>query len=343
MSNDCVNDVKYDTTELTINEQERELNFFRTMYYQLNAKPDSMSKAFSRKVIITRDNIIELNKQVLEKIRLHYHDDGFIATITANLSNKQVLNFNCWEEFVNYDWIVTQCINSIILKWNFNIRMPQYEYPQNHTLIVKLSNGLGPGELLSIIFSGKIEDIDEIETNAFPVIARVDFIEPILGEELLNIVSKWVDGLKHTKSKSNVFILFMQKYRKRTAQYFNYFSFIMVAILGGIVINNLVQSFNVVTLGMIQTSQFMELFNLLIIYFIILFLSLKLFEGIAEKVYENLTKYGQNFIFNITKGDKEKQEEIDERNHKNGKKIILQFICSIVFNVLCGVISGLLV
>ncbi|MEZ3506842.1 MAG: hypothetical protein K1W10_07870, partial [Lachnospiraceae bacterium] len=56
----------------------------------------------------------------------------------------------------------------------------------------KISNGLRPEEMLNLIFSGKIEDFEEIETNTFPVAARVDFIEPILGDELLNIVSEWI-------------------------------------------------------------------------------------------------------------------------------------------------------
>lgn len=55
--------------------------------------------------------------------------------------------------------------------------------------------------MLNLIFSGKVEDFEEIETNVFPVAARVDFIEPILGDELLNIVSEWIRGLRENRDK----------------------------------------------------------------------------------------------------------------------------------------------
>lgn len=343
MDNACKSHTEYDNTELVINERERELNLFRAMYYQLNAKPDSMSKAFSKRVIICRDDIIELNRLLNDKIKMLYQDDGYIATITINLSNKQLISFDCWEQFIDYPWTENQCINSIILKWNFNIRMPQYEYPQNHTLMVKLTNGLRPEEMLNLIFSGNIEDFDEIETNTFPVAARVDFIHPILGEELLNIVSKWVNGLKHNRLKKNVFVLFLQKYRKRVAQYFNYVTFILITILGAVLINKEMLSYKINYIEQLSIEQFLTFLNSIIFYILFLFISLRFFTVIAQKIYERLSVYGSGFVFSITKGDKEKQEDIKDKDDKNAKKILIQFLFSIIFNVLCGVISGILI
>lgn len=201
MNKNAESGVNLNKGELEVAQEEKNLALFRSMYYQMNAKPDSMSKVFSQKVIITREDIIDLNDRVNRKVRMHYQDDGYIATITVSLNNREVINFECWKEFLDYEWVEANCINSIILKWSFNVRMPQYEYPQNHVLMVKLSNGLRPEEMLNLIFSGKVEDFEEIETNAFPIAARVDFIEPILGDELLNIVSEWIRGLRENKDK----------------------------------------------------------------------------------------------------------------------------------------------
>ena len=336
------NDVNLSKGELEVGQEEKNLTLFRSMYYQMNAKPDSMSKVFSQKVVITREDIIDLNDRVNRKIRMHYQDDGYIATITVSLNNREVINFECWNEFLVYEWVESNCINSIILKWNFNIRMPQYEYPQNHVLMVKLSNGLRPEEMLNLIFSGKVEDFDEIETNTFPVAARVDFIEPILGDELLNIVSEWIRGLRENKDKKNPFIILLRKYRKRVAQYFNYFASGMITFLGMAIVNYLVYKFEVEKIADLSSGQFLTLFNAIVVMGFIIFASLKIFSNLARRIYDALTQYGQGFAFSITKGDLKRQEEIKAYDEKSAKNIIVKFIFSLIFNVVCGIIATLL-
>ena len=325
--------IESDRGELEISGEERSLNLFRSMYYQMNAKPDSMSKVFAKNVIITRDDIVELNERVNKKIRMHYQSDGYIATITVSLTNREVINFECWEEFVAYEWVESNCINSIILKWNFNIRMPQYEYPQNHVLMVKLSNGLRPEEMLNFIFSGKVEDFEEIETNAFPVAARVDFIEPILGDELLNIVSEWIRGLHENMEDKNMLVLLLRKYRKKVAQYFNYVALLMIALLGMSIINNMIRNFQTDIISELSTSQFLFFFNAVVIFTFILIGASRLLNVLAHIIYEYLSQYGQGITFAITKGDKKRQEELKKMDQKKAKKIILNLIFSLIFNV----------
>lgn len=337
------NHININKGELVVSPEEKDLALFRSMYYQMNAKPDSMSKVYSQKIVITRDDIIDLNDRVNKKIRMHYQDDGYIATVTVSLSNREVINFQCWEEFLAYEWVSHNCINSIILKWNFNIRMPQYDYPQNHVLMVKISNGLRPEEMLNLIFSGKVEDFDEIETNTFPVAARVDFIEPILGDELLNIVSEWIRGLKENREKKNLFIIILRKFRKRVAQYFNYFALIMITFVGISLINKLVYSFGIDKIYNLSTKQFLSLFNAIVIFVFILFAALKLLNSVAQKIYDYLTQYGQGFAFSITKGDIKRQEEIKESDDIKAKKIIVNLIFSLIFNVMCGILSTWLI
>ncbi len=212
--------------ELAVSDERKDLAIFKSIYYQMNAKPDSMSKAYSKKIVINKDDIIDLNRRINEKIRLNYQNDGYIATVTVSLKDRHVLTFKCWEEFLQHEWTETSCIIGISLQWNFNIRIPDCEKPQNHNLVVKLTNGLRPEEMLNFIFSGNIEDFDEIELNAFPVVARVDFIQTLLGEELINIVGNWVNGLNRNDDFKNPILMLMKKFRQKIALYFEHFSFI---------------------------------------------------------------------------------------------------------------------
>lgn len=328
--------------ELAVTDESRELAIFKSAYYQLNAKPDSLSRAYPRKVIITRDDIIDLNSRINKKISLNYQDDEYIATVTVYLKDKREFVFKCWEEFVQHEWTESSSISSISLQWNFNVRIPGYDNPQNHNLVVKLTNGLRAEEVLNLIFSGKIEDLDEIELNSIPIIARVDFIQVILGEELLNIVGEWVKGLKQNSQFKNPIIMLMRKYRKNLAQYFEYFSFIMMFILIIGINSYLIGRLDFSTLGDLSLRQFKILLIYLSTSGVILFFFKKFFEYIAQGVYDKLSEYGQIFIFDITKGDMNLQDQIRRKDKEDGKSIVIRFAMSLIFNVGCGIIASFL-
>lgn len=328
--------------EIAVAEEKQQLSIFKSVYYQMNAKPDSMSKAYSRKIIIDKDDIVELNNRVCEKINLNYEDDGFITSVTVDLKDRRVIVFKCWEEFIQHSWVETSSIMSISIQWNFNIRIPGYDLPQRHNLVVKLTNGLRPEEMLNLIFSGKIEDFDEVELNTFPVVARVDFIQALLGEELLNIVGEWVRGRKQNTASKNVVLILMKKYRKRIAQYFEYVSFIMTFILTVGINTYYIRGLNIDKLSDLSMTEFNNLLILLATSVMVIFLLKQIFEKLAENVYEKLSEYGRVFIFNITRGDKNLQDKINNSDKNSGKMILVKFVLSLIFNIGCGIITSLI-
>ncbi|MGN0317988.1 MAG: hypothetical protein ACI4E1_08715 [Lachnospira sp.] len=328
--------------EIAVAEEKQQLSIFKSVYYQMNAKPDSMSKAYSRKIIIDKDDIVELNNRVCEKINLNYEDDGFITSVTVDLKDRRVIVFKCWEEFIQHPWVETSSIMSISIQWNFNIRIPGYDLPQRHNLVVKLTNGLRPEEMLNLIFSGKIEDFDEVELNTFPVVARVDFIQALLGEELLNIVGEWVRGRKQNTASKNVVLILMKKYRKRIAQYFEYVSFIMTFILTVGINTYYIRGLNIDKLSDLSMTEFNNLLILLATSVMVIFLLKQIFEKLAENVYEKLSEYGRVFIFNITRGDKNLQDKINNSDKNSGKMILVKFVLSLIFNIGCGIITSLI-
>lgn len=102
-------------------------------------------------------------------------------------------------------------------------------------------------------------------------------------------------------------------------------------------------SYKITYIEQLSIEQFLTFLNSIIFYILFLFISLRFFTVIAQKIYERLSVYGSGFVFSITKGDKEKQEEIKDKDDKNAKKILIQFLFSLIFNILCGVISGILI
>lgn len=52
-------------------EEERRIKEFKSLYYELNAKPDSTTKLYNDKVIVTKDDIERLDDLIREKMSFH--------------------------------------------------------------------------------------------------------------------------------------------------------------------------------------------------------------------------------------------------------------------------------
>ena len=329
---------------IKLKEEEKQLNMFRTLYYQLNAKPDSLSKVYAQNILVSNQDIYELNEQIKDKIRMHCEeDDGYIATVTVELESRKVINFECWEEYLNHVWTDSECVRSIVIKWNFNVKMPQYQYPQNHSLLVRISSGLRPEELLNLIISGKIEDMGELNTNAFPVYARVDFVETRLGEELLNIVSEWINGLRQSRRHHNKYIMILRKYRKKVAQYFNYVTTLIAILFLTGIFDYVIKSMDIKYISEVTINEFLIIFNMLVGGIVVMFILYSFFTYVAKKVYDKLESYGYGFVFDITKGDNKRQGQILEDNKRTGRSIVRDLIASIVINLVCAIITAIII
>lgn len=329
---------------MNVSEEDKFIKNFKSMYYLMNAKPDSTTKIFQKEVIIGLDNIWELNDLVMDKFKMHYVDSGFSISIVVSYSDRKSLEFNNWTEFKNHNWIESHDINSITLLWDFNLMLPGYKVPQRHKVMVKLSNGMRPEQILNIILSGNLEDLDEtnVGKDFFPIVARVDFISSLLGDEFLNIVAKWVDGLKTANENRSKFILKLQKNKKKISYLVNYLIILLSVILEVIYLNVKIESCNIKTIGDMTTQQFTRIINIVFIMIITYFVLTKIFGVIANVLFEQLQTYGEHHMFYITKGDKNKQQRIMSKEKEQRNSILFKVLGSFVLNVICGLITGYL-
>lgn len=331
-----------DTNDLlTVTTEETSIKNFKAIFYQLTAKPDSTTKVFAKDVTIGIDDIYYLNDNVAEKLRTHYKDAGFIITISVKFTNKKMINL-CWEEFESRKWYENETISNITIVWTFNAILPQYEVPQRHTLTVKMSNGMKPEEMLNIIFNGGIEEIEEIDSSIFPIIARVDFIDRILGDELLDIVSKWIKGLKDSPIEKSRIIMFLKKHKGKVATIINYVTYIFILICSILLINGCIFSLEIKNVGEITSKQLISIINVFFCCAGIWFFSKNILNAISQKVYDLLREYGQGQLFNITNGDKNTIEKLKRLERHRKVNIVISIGGTAVLNIICSIIASLI-
>ena len=79
---------------LNVDDEEKLRRNFKSVYYMMNAKPDSKTKIFTSDVCIELGDIEELNELITEKFKSHYNDAGFMINVDVSLENKKSINLS---------------------------------------------------------------------------------------------------------------------------------------------------------------------------------------------------------------------------------------------------------
>ena len=334
---------EHDEQLMVLDDEEKFIKNYQAIYYAMTAKPDSKSRIFPKRVLITQDDIIELNEIIVDKLKKHFGNAGFTINIIISFGNRQTLEFSSWTQFENYKWLDNKPTESITIIWEYNALMPQLKVPQQHRLMVKMSNGIRPEEIINLLINGRLENIDAIDRDISPIVARVDYIDIILADELLDIVEKWTEGLKSVHTNENKLILFMKRHKKKCAYAINYVT-VFIAILCCLVyFNKFTGGLGIETLTELSISQFNQIINLIVVSCLVCFGVNKIIEKIANYFFSVLEGYGNEHIFSISKGDKKLLDnQINQKGKADGRKLLFSTILSIALNIICGIITYIL-
>lgn len=325
---------------LLVSKQEVFEKDFKSVFYQLTAKPDNMSKVYTKDTSIELDDIKLLNDRVVEKLQSHYEDAGFMISVYVKFANGKVKEFSSWNAFEAHQWYESESINRIVITWEFNAKLPQYQVPQKHTLTVKMSNSMRPEEMLNIIFTGNIQELEELDRNFFPVVARVDFIDRILGDELLNIVSDWVKSLKNAIVEKSKIILFLKRNKAKISTILNFITYIVVAVSSVLVTNRYIRTLGIITLKDMSLDQMLHLMNAIFGCAGVWILSKRFVAVVTDNIYDLLGGYGDSCLFNITKGDANRQDKLRKHEKNNRISIAINLIGTVILNIICGIIAN---
>lgn len=331
-----------DNNLLVVDEYNKFVTEYKAVYQAMTAKHDCKSKIFDRNVKVSKDDICELNDRVVSKLQ-NYNDAGFSVSVNVTYEGRESIEFSSWQEFEQHNFIESSAINSITIIWEFNALLPQYKVPQKHVLVVKIADGLKPEEMINILFTGKLENMQDIEKQMYPVVARVDFINYVLGDELLNIVNEWNKGLEiQDYCEDGKVKPFLVKHRRKIAFAINYIPFILTILFAiqtfNTFLNNL-QVDKVAELSISNVTGMTWVIGLLVFTIIFVF---KTAEWMANVFFNSLGVDESFHVFNLNNGDKKLQERIRQRKHKNRVNIVCSILGTIALNIISGGLCNLI-
>ncbi len=305
----------------------------KSLFYMFSGKPDSITKPLPRDITLTIEDIKQLNRKIQEKLA-HYVIEGVITTVDITHYRGMSKEFGMWHEFETHDWKVPLITQTITIKWDFLIQLPSYEIPQRHTVTVRIQELPEELEVIQAFFSTLGDGEMNAEIGIVPTIVRVDFINHLLSQELVNIVTEWNKSLPMPKVQENFFTKIKGK-KRGVARIIHYSLPIFTTILAGAISRNRISSWGANSELILAHFEFAMFW--LLGTGISIFLANIFGQELAGLVYRSVRNYGEYRTFLITSGDKNEQSKLENKN----KKLIQNFWMTTLFSLALNIIAGL--
>lgn len=297
----------------------------KSLFYLINAKPDTSIKLLDKKRIVTVASIRDLDERISRKLENH-HVIGQMTSVNIIFRNNVIKDYASWGEFINENWnTINQETESITMMWDLSIKLFRYANPQRHTLKVKLGQSLTPKDMMELVFIS--DNVMEMKEKRAAGVVKIDFIDQVLATELIDNVVSWYEGLREIQPNQGMQKILENNQSLVVGIVNNFMPLLLLAIYQYYFSTFCKWS----TLSTNITIANLQLFliTFLGVYLIGSMIGKRLSFGLDQKI----DSYQHKSQFEITKGDEKNLEKTNMENKKISSQIIsktLQIITSAI-------------
>jgi hypothetical protein len=307
----------------------------KSLFYLMAGRPDSLVQVFDGSLLIFKEDLLELNESVRRKLE-HYQVHGIVTSVEHTLSNNITKQFGTWEEFAAANPSVPETTEAIALKWDFLVSLPTYQMPQRHTMVVRIAKSPNPRDLMHALFSKDPEEIDKFSSLVSPITCRVDFINALLAQELVNRVGEWHKARQKPSFHESIL---HKVYRRRDiiTHLLHYSLPVIVALLACAILPSLFAGR--------PLNSALQLSDLIVgMYWLVglavgVFVIERLSKWIANKAGGSLSSAARFALFRLTHGDRNLQSKYDAQNRTDIRQFALAAAGNVVLNIIAGVVT----
>jgi hypothetical protein len=316
---------------------EQQIKHFQSLYYLFKGKRDTDIKLFDSYKQFSFCDIVELNNKVYKKLQLHDKITD-IVNVTVGLDNREIRTFGSWYEFTHTDWNIAPKTKYISIEWDFNVILPNqtHKIPQTHTLRVRMGNNIKPSEMIQMVFQdGDEYELEEIQSQ---MVCKIDFVNAQICSELKSVVCDWYDALPKNGEEHKM-IKFILKHLVKLQNIIE-LSFISAGI---ILINFLFNFLSAKKWEFMPTDSFQKLFLFLTAFVPVIYLFYRSGVLYADRVMrKTIAKFTRNPMFEITKGDANKLQEVSRTNKSLLRKLAWNITYAVGTNLVMFIIGLML-
>ena len=317
------------TSEAGVIVDEHSLKDASAILALLHGKSDSICRIFRKEILVDKSDLSALNTQLLTKLSLHNISDVTIS-IDITFSNKRILTFKSWNDFAMHDFSAeTAATKCIFIQWDFFAKFATYQFPQRHTVSIRISSTPKPSDFFRALISGGFDEAEDFEMQSCTMMCKVDFVNNTLAEELIHVSEQWYEGAEKACEQRGKFKCFLFEHRSILASVFEWMLLLTFAWIFAILWK----------LGI--KFQWFSANEQTICYCLFAALPVaKLCKSIAHYCSKSLyDKFGNLLdihVFSISKGDTKLQARI-EKASKCAKEVVL-FIANTLISIVLSYI-----
>lgn len=285
-------------------------------FYMLHGEPTTRTRPFDGAVLVSKGDVIQLVKALMEQLRLVKVND---FTITVGVGFDKEFVEKSFSDFESTEWTDPDKTQEVTIKIHFLFNDYDTENPLKHSIFIRIAKGMKQGNLLQMLASNDSEKLDNLENLMCPVFCRTDHINDKLSKDLMRVVEDWHAGQKQPRLLSGGYE-FLKKYKTQVARTIHY------SIPASIVFILCYFAFLVPDLFS-EKNRLPAYASLIIASKLAISFFLTIGANRANKAFNKLAKIsGEDVIFDITKGDDKKQSDTINKNKdlfKDSRSIFL--------------------
>jgi hypothetical protein len=224
-----------------------------------------------------------------------------------------------------------------------NFKLPAHQLPQPHIMKLKIGSALNPSEMFHLIMS---KDEHEIHSDMAHTVCSINFINSVICNELFTIVFDWHEALP-SLAKQKKALVFLRDHPGRFTELIK-IMFVLSGIYALVAVTHLLLN---ASSSSINSQMFLKRsYDWLAASFMVIYFSYLIGSGLASWARANINRMSKPHIFSITKGDRNRVEEINLKNNTLLLQLCIKILASIIilliglfFNVIIEPIFKLLV
>ncbi|UDM16110.1 hypothetical protein [Vogesella sp. XCS3] len=277
------------------------MQLYQDLYNQITGKSEEI-KQFSKKSIkVKLEDVRQFDikiKQVLEQYKIVSFNSSFSIIYDKN----QKETHSSIEKFMSLNNAISNCTESVFIKYNFAIILPQTSRAQSYTIAVKLSNRItSQKKLVEELPNGIPAAVVNMFTSKTCEIT-ISYVDYVVARTVISVFDEWVDSLD--ESKESGLLNFARKNSHFIPSIFKYTTLLISVFVLANLMPTLVSN----------SPNGPQFFQFGVYLFVFIFILYKLAAAIGRFVERSIDASSEISYLDITNGDKKLINEVEASN-----------------------------
>lgn len=306
-------------------------DFFRI----ITAKQSSLTEVYPQPVLIDIKDVEELGAALEQKFKCYYSATLAFSAVVS-FTNYRTREYPSWNAFKGGEWNSPDIIDSLTLRWEYLVQFEEGAKPSPFNISIRCGDGLKPHVYLQYMMSKDEQEVDSLELLTSPMSCRIDFSDPIVSQELLDLVARW-HRARRSPEASIPGLGVIRKYHRPFVRAINIYTPVFTTLLALVALYRAVVHAGA---DAIVTNQFLATSLVLLGGALVLVVaSINVSKWIGAYIESLVVGIRRTHVLEFTNGDRNYQTKLFAQSQRSIWRFLGAGAISVLWNVFAAALS----